>query len=205
MTTTPILAAILAVKDQPVDLFLAEIAARARRSGLQVAGFLQHRGQDGDECCRDIEIEHITTGAVHIISQSLGSGSSGCKLDPQALADVAGSLRAELDSGADLLILNRFGKGETEGHGFRALIETAYAREIPVLTVVRDSYADGWRDFAGDCGVLLAPESQNVNDWFDSLFTPTLEQKTQSSKSPENVVSFQDTSAESKILRPAEI
>ncbi len=171
MSATPILAAIRAVKDQPVDMLMADVAARARGAGLRVAGFLQHRDHETDEFCRDIEIEHITSGAVRIISQPLGSGSQGCRLDPGALADVAGALLAELDEGADLLILNRFGKGETEGHGFRALIETAYARQIPVLTVVRETYVDGWQEFAGDCGILLAPQSEDVTGWFERLFT----------------------------------
>lgn len=169
MSHEPTLAAILAAKDVPVDQLLASVAQQARRAGLHVAGFLQHRETGGEECCRDIEIEHIGTGVMQIISQSLGSGSRGCRLDPAALADVAGSLLAELDDGAEMLILNRFGKGETEGHGFRSVIETAYARRVPVLTVVRETYVEGWNDFAGDCGVLLAPDSKAVLGWCDRV------------------------------------
>lgn len=169
MSHEPMLAAILAAKDVPVDQLLADVSHRARQQGLRVAGFLQHRKGDTDACCRDIEIEHIGTGVTQIISQSLGVGSRGCRLDPAALADVAGSLLAELDDGADLLILNRFGKGEVEGYGFRAIIETAYARRIPVLTVVRETYAEGWNDFAGDCGVLLSPDSEATTGWFDRM------------------------------------
>ncbi|MCB4920626.1 DUF2478 domain-containing protein [Brucella intermedia] len=169
MRNEPTLAAILAAKDVPVDQLLAGAARRARQAGLRVAGFLQHRETGGEECCRDIEIEHIGTGVTQIISQSLGSGSKGCRLDPAALADVAGALQAEIDDGADMLILNRFGKGETEGHGFRSIIETAYARQIPVLTVVRETYVEGWNDFAGDCGVLLAPDSKAVLGWCDRV------------------------------------
>lgn len=169
MRNEPTLAAILAAKDVPVDQLLAGAAHRARQAGLRVAGFLQHRETGGEECCRDIEIEHIGTGVTQLISQALGSGSKGCRLDPAALADVAGALQAEIDHGADMLILNRFGKGETEGHGFRSIIETAYARQIPVLTVVRETYVEGWNDFAGDCGVLLAPDSKAVLGWCDRV------------------------------------
>ncbi len=169
MRNEPTLAAILAAKDVPVDQLLAGAAHRARQAGLRVAGFLQHRETGGEECCRDIEIKHIGTGVTQIISQALGSGSKGCRLDPAALADVAGALLAEIDDGADMLILNRFGKGETEGHGFRSIIETAYARQIPVLTVVRETYVEGWNDFAGDCGVLLAPDSKAVLGWCDRV------------------------------------
>lgn len=169
MTGQPILAAILALKDMPVDPLLSEIATRAQKQGLHVAGFIQKSAPRTDECCREVTIERIGTEITQVITQPLGSGSRGCRLDPAALADVAGSLLAELDEGADMLILNRFGKGEAEGHGFRAVIETAYARQVPVLTVVRETYADDWRAFAGDCGVLLSPEKMNVNEWFDAV------------------------------------
>jgi nucleoside-triphosphatase THEP1 len=169
MTTQPILAAILAEKDVAVDPLLATVAARAGERGLKVAGFLQHRGPDTDECCREIVIERIGSGNRQIISQPLGTGSRGCRLDPAALADVAGSLRAEIEAGADLLILNRFGKGETEGQGFRTVIELAYAKQIPVLTVVRETYVEGWNEFAGDFGVLLAPDQTVLADWLETI------------------------------------
>ena len=168
MTTQPILAAVLADKDVSVDLLLAEVVAQSEACGLKVAGFLQHRSSDADDCCREIVIERIGTGVRHLISQPLGSGSRGCRLDPAALADVAGPLLAEIDAGVDLLILNRFGKSEAEGHGFRAVIEAAYSKQIPVLTVVRDAYVGDWRDFAGDCGVLLSPDRTALAAWLES-------------------------------------
>jgi len=169
MTTLPILAAILAEKDVAVDPLLASVAARAGERGLKVAGFLQYRGPDTDECCREIVIERIGSGNRQIISQPLGTGSRGCRLDPAALADVAGSLFAEIETGADLLILNRFGKGETEGQGFRTIIELAYAKQIPVLTVVRETYVEGWTEFAGDFGILLEPDQTVLADWFETI------------------------------------
>ncbi|SPL61918.1 FIG00450933: hypothetical protein [Ochrobactrum soli] len=156
------------MKDLPVDHFLADIVTRAREEGLRVTGFLQHRGAQTDECCRTISIEHIDSGEVRLISQPLGTGSSGCRLDPAALADIAAELLAELDRPTDLLILNRFGKGECEGHGLRAVIETAFARGVPVLTVVRDTYANGWCDFAGEFGVLLTANQQSIAGWFNA-------------------------------------
>ncbi|MDH7787485.1 hypothetical protein QBD01_003512 [Ochrobactrum sp. 19YEA23] len=167
MNHRPSLAAIHCVKDLPVDHFLVDVVARARDEGLRVTGFLQYRGAKTDECCRTISVENIDSGEVRLISQPLGAGSAGCRLDPAALADIAGELLVELDMPTDLLVVNRFGKGECEGHGLRAVIETAFARGVPVLTIVRDTYADGWRDFAGHFGVLLAADQQSVTDWFD--------------------------------------
>ena len=63
--------------------------------------------------------------------------------------------------------LNRFGKGESEGQGFRAVIEDACMRGIPVLTAVREAYVEAWEAFAGDLGLLLPPDRAAVTGWTD--------------------------------------
>jgi hypothetical protein len=41
------------------------------------------------------------------------------------LETLVGATQAALDNGADLLVINRFGKRETEGAGFRQVIGNA--------------------------------------------------------------------------------
>ncbi|MBD9374194.1 DUF2478 domain-containing protein [Rhizobium sp. ARZ01] len=161
----PLLAAIRAEKDHSVDDLLKAAADALIADGGRVAGFLQRESTGEGECCGRIELQEIATGASFVISQALGSGARGCRLDPQALAAVAGPLHSSLDGEPDLLILNRFGKGEAEGQGFRAAIEEACARGIPVLTAVREGYVESWLAFAGELGILLLPTQASVVDW----------------------------------------
>lgn len=161
----PLQAAISVTRDSPVDDILEATARALGADGRKVVGFLQWEGTGDGECCGEIALQDIGTGELVTISQSLGSGARGCRLDPQALASVAGSLLARLDDDTDLLILNRFGKGESEGQGFRAVIEEACIRGIPALTVVRDEYLPAWQQFSGELGCLLAPDRQDVLDW----------------------------------------
>ncbi len=161
----PLQAAIRVGRDRPVDDILGAVARMLQAEGLAVAGFLQRESGGDGECCNRIDLEDIATGEYHVISQALGSGAQGCRLDPQALAGVAGPLLSALDTRPDLLILNRFGKGESEGQGFRAVIEEACARGIPLLTAVRESYVEAWQAFAGELGVVLAPDSEIVVAW----------------------------------------
>ncbi len=161
----PLQAAIHVQRDRPVDDILRATALALSADGQTVIGFLQWEGTGDGECCGEIALQDIGTGELITISQALGSGARGCRLDPQALAAVAGSLLARLDDDTDLLVLNRFGKGESEGQGFRAVIEEACIRGIPVLTVVRDEYLPAWEEFSGEFGCLLAPDRQNVLDW----------------------------------------
>lgn len=161
----PLQAAIRVERDRPVDDILEAVARVLQKEGMTVAGFLQRESAGDGECCNRIDLEDIASGEHHIISQALGSGARGCRLDPQALAGVAGPLLAGLDRRPDLLILNRFGKGEAEGQGFRAVIEDACARGIPLLTAVRENYVEAWQGFAGELGAVLAPDQAGVIEW----------------------------------------
>lgn len=165
VAAVPLLAAIRVAKGRSVDDILAIVARRLAEDGAIVAGFIQHDRPDDGECCGQIELEDLSSGTCHVISQTLGPGARGCRLDPRALAAVAGPLRARIEARPDFLILNRFGKGESEGQGFRAAIEEACMRGIPMLTAVRDAYVDAWDVFSGDLGLLLPPDTQEVIDW----------------------------------------
>ncbi|MBW8321314.1 MAG: DUF2478 domain-containing protein [Arenimonas sp.] len=161
----PLQAAIRVERDRPVDDILEAVARVLQKDGLTVAGVLQRESSGDGECCNRIDLEDIASGEHSIISQALGSGARGCRLDPQALAGVAGPLLARLDTRPALLILNRFGKGESEGQGFRAVIEEACARGIPLLTAVRENHVEAWQGFVGELGAVLAPDQADVVEW----------------------------------------
>jgi len=54
-----------------------------------------------------------------------------------------------LESGADLLIINRFGKRESAGQGLAYLIERALDADIPVVIAVSAHRFADWIKFAG--------------------------------------------------------
>lgn len=153
-----------------IDGLLAEFAASLETMGLTVSGALQSRGAAGGAChCADMDLTTLGSRRTFRISQPLGNGSRGCRLHPGALADCAAHLDQELDHGADLLILNRFGRGESEGRGFRDLIGKAMALNIPVLTAVRPPYADAWAEFGGDAACDLPMDRRAVTGWFTAV------------------------------------
>ncbi|MCK8482929.1 DUF2478 domain-containing protein [Aliiroseovarius sp. S2029] len=153
-----------------IDGFFARIAATLAERGLIVRGALQTRGSATGEChCADMDLTTLKSGKVFRISQPLGNGSHGCRLHPGALADCAAFIEAELHAGADLLILNRFGRGESEGRGFRDLIGTALALNVPVLTAVRPTYAESWAEFGGDLACDLPMRTDAVLTWLDRI------------------------------------
>lgn len=166
---TPILAAISVTNSAEVDDLFAALSDRLESHGLRIAGYLQRDAPDPGSCCSASYLQDVASGEKRRITQPLGSGSQGCRLDPGALAEATAELLAQLKNHPDFVILNRFGRGESEGRGFRPVIETAYAMNIPVLTAVRERYQDSWRTFAADMAILLPQDSDAVNDWVQSV------------------------------------
>lgn len=165
MKTPPPLAAVRYGSGDAIDMLLEEAVRDLQAAGVRVAGYVQRVSDTGPDRCPTTHLEDVTSGVRHVISQPLGSGASGCRLDPQALAALCGELEAQCARGVDLVVLNRFGKGESQGHGFRAAIERALLAGVPVLTAVHDTYLPDWLDFAGGDAARLAASRGEIDAW----------------------------------------
>lgn len=163
------LAAIRFKPEDGIDALLERVVRHLQAEGVKVSGYLQRESLDPNSCCNISHLEDVSDGTWHRISQALGSGSRGCRLDPRALADVSGLLLARLEADTEFLVLNRFGKGESEGQGFRAVIERAFDLGIPVLTAVRETYADAWDAFTDGSATLLPADAPAIFSWADAV------------------------------------
>ena len=148
-----------------LDLLLHDVAADLRRAGVRLAGMVQvNIERPGFERC-DMDAVVLPDGPSIRISQSLGGAARGCRLDPAGLEAAVGSTMARLDDGADLLIVNKFGKQEALGRGFRPAIAAALERGTDVLVGVNPLNLDALRTFAGDMGTGLAPDRASLVGW----------------------------------------
>ncbi|HRK42016.1 MAG TPA: DUF2478 domain-containing protein [Gemmobacter sp.] len=138
------------------DRLLASVAARLQGQGVALAGAVQFNVDCGDEC--EMEVQVLPDGPVIGISQSLGPGSQGCRLDAGALETAVAEVAARM-AGARLLIVNKFGKHEAEGRGFRALIAEALAAGVPVLLGVNAMNMQAFQEFAGDLAEPVLPDT----------------------------------------------
>ena len=100
-------------KDQDPDKILREFAAELNASGRRAVGMVQ-TGQ-----CADASLSAVLvhTGEVLALAQQTTSPASGCKLDLGRLQDAAARVAGAMEAGADLVIVNRFGKRERDGKG----------------------------------------------------------------------------------------
>ena len=147
------------------DRLLAEVAAVLQRDGIALAGVVQVN-QDFDParpCHMDLHI--LNGGEVIRISQNLGALSTGCRLDPAGLEQAVGLVDRALAAAPHLLIINKFGRQEVDGRGFRPLIGQALAEGIPVLTAASGDYAARFEEFADSLAEVIEPETDKILLW----------------------------------------
>lgn len=151
-----------------IDRLMSRVAANLRRRGYRVGGVVQSNVMQPGQCRCDMLLEELGTGEVHQISQQLGPGSRGCRLDASLFENVVARVEASLREPLDIFIVNKFGKQEAEGRGLRQAIAEALAAGIPVLVGLNHDYAAAWRDFCGGDGDILAPDEASIGSWLES-------------------------------------
>ena len=150
------------------DLLLHGVAMRAQASGLRLCGTVQINSNcDADRPC-DMDVQVLPDGPVIRISQTLGPGARGCRLDPAALEQAVAESEARLDAGCDLVIVNKFGKHEAEGRGFRGLIAEALSLDVPVLVGVNSLNVSRLEAFCAGVAVPIVAESEALDTWLAS-------------------------------------
>ncbi|WP_420858275.1 DUF2478 domain-containing protein [Marivivens marinus] len=147
------------------DPLLAAVADRLGARGISVAGAVQVNTPGADTAHRDMDLTLLPGGGRVRISQNLGPGASGCRLDPAGLAEAVAYVEGQIATRPGLIVVNKFGKEEAEGRGFRPLIGAALAEGIPVLTAVADENRPAFDDFAQGLAEDLLPDSDALMDW----------------------------------------
>jgi hypothetical protein len=126
--------------------------------------------EDTENCgCKDTYVLDLQTGERTKILQDLGAGSQGCRVDPAALAGIGQLVANALTHAPELVIINRFGRLESEGKGLRDEIATAALSGIPTLVCVSTRYIDAWREFATDLGEELPCTPDALAEWWQGV------------------------------------
>ena len=146
------------------DRFLAEVAAALQEAGLRLAGTVQTNTERANRRKCDMDLIVLPDGPTIRISEDRGALARGCILDSEALEQTVVQVAQRLD-GADLLIVNKFGKRESEGKGLAPVIAEALHRDMPVLVGVNGLNLAAFLAFAGEEIEGLATCPDIVTDW----------------------------------------
>ena len=149
-----------------LDLVLHGFAHALMGQGVRVAGIVQTNSDCGPGKPCDMDVEVLPDGPVLRISQDLGPGARGCRLDAAELERAAGLVEASLEAGADLLVINKFGKQEADGRGFRPLIGMALTRGSPVIVGLNGLNKPVFEAFTEGMATSVAPERGALMAWY---------------------------------------
>ena len=108
----------------------------------------------------------IVSGETLDIMQDLGRDATGCRVDPAAIAVAARLLDEARAIGPDLLVVNRFGRLESEGGGMLAEIGRAFADGLPLIICVPARYLGAWDAFASGLDTKLPPTLPAIESWW---------------------------------------
>jgi len=153
------------------DRLLSALAAQLDAEGIRTSGIVQTNTECADDRLCDMDVQVLPRGKVFRISQTLGSGARGCRLDPAALEEAVGLVTQSLNTSdrPDVLIVNKFGKHEADGRGMRPVIAEAMALGIPVLTGVNGLNREKFETFCDGAAVQLDADLSALQDWVASV------------------------------------
>lgn len=152
MSDTPIMTALIYTDSDAADGLLRAVALNLTERGYRLAGLVQHNQPRAGRSRCDMVLEDISGGGLVPISQNRGSHARGCALDIGQLLQAMMLVQQSVATEPDLVILNKFGKTEGEGGGFRPLIAEVAEAGLPLLIAVPWRNLESWRMFAGDLG-----------------------------------------------------
>nr|WP_321511549.1 DUF2478 domain-containing protein [uncultured Celeribacter sp.] len=156
------------------DRLLREVAHRLTREGCRLIGAVQINEDIAGQTRCQMDLELLPCGDRIRISQSLGAQSKGCRLDAEGLETAVAATERALEQGGDLVLLNKFGKQELSGRGFRDVVGTALMQGVPVLLGVNQKNLDGFLNFAQDVAIEVSPTVEAVCAWCEKNFEDCL-------------------------------
>jgi hypothetical protein len=147
-----------------IDDALAEIVSALQARGVRVSGMVRAlpAGMQAHPC--DMDMRVLPDGPLFRISQDLGQGAKGCRLDGRVIEAIAMEVEARL-VGADLLVVNKFGKQDGLGRGLCPAIGSALDLGIPVLVGISVLNLPDFRLFAGGMAQEIEPSAAAVWSW----------------------------------------
>ena len=151
-----------------LDLLLADFAETLATRGVRTCGIIQINTdcESGYRC--DMDVQVLPAGTRIRISQRLGRDSQGCRLDPSALEHAVADVSRQMEQGFDIFILNKFGKQEADGRGFRDLIAKALEQGAAVIAGTNGLNTQRFEEFTGGLATRVDPTPEALLDWYEA-------------------------------------
>jgi nucleoside-triphosphatase THEP1 len=159
------LAALVYEAYQDPDAILRDFASDLKARGFRAVGMIQ-TGQCADS---SLSVVLVHSGEKLLLARDFDPAASGCRLDVARLENAGARVADALEAGADLVIINRFGKRECDGRGLTYLIERAREANIPLVIAVSSDRLTDWIEFAEGMTVKLACDRHSLDSWWRNI------------------------------------
>ena len=170
------LAALVYGAGEDPDPLIAGFVDDLRRAGRRPVGVVQ-RGRTCQSENPQFGVVMLPDGEVVGLASDDGAPTVGCRLDPDRLTRLGVLLATAIEDGADLVIINRFGRSEADGKGLIDLIPLALDADIPVLIAVPERRFPAWIRFSEGMNVRLACRRDALDQWWDRVTGPPCERR----------------------------
>jgi Protein of unknown function (DUF2478) len=157
------LAALVYERHEDPDEILFAFASRLAAHGCRAVGLVQ-RGHHHWDAGLSALLLH--SGEELQLLQDVGACPSGSRLDTGRLRAAGRQMEHAIDQGADVMIVNRFGRQELAGKGLWPLIERAAHADIPAIIAVPSHRFAEWIKFVDGMTVKLRCQRAALDDWW---------------------------------------
>jgi nucleoside-triphosphatase THEP1 len=158
------LAALVYCKPDEPDRLLQEFMQDLTIRGYRVVGLIQTRLDDGGAA-----VTVLPTGETIPLAQRRPARAHSSPPYHCDLTEAATRVDALIEAGADLVIINRFGKLEAEGTGLVDEIARALTFDIPVVVAVPEFRFSEWLSFCRGMGVKLQCRNGSLQSWWSAM------------------------------------
>ena len=151
------------------DRLLSSLAEALHAKGITLAGIVQTNTECSDDALCDMDVRVLPEGETIRISQSLGAGARGCRLNPEALEQAVGQVSSSLQAEPrpQVLIVNKFGKHEADGRGMRPVIGEALAQGLVVVSGVNRMNVEAFKAFSDGMAVQGGSALDDLVAWVE--------------------------------------
>lgn len=166
----PRIAAIRYAPGQSVRPVLDAFVAALKTRGVDVHGLFQEVlwGADGERQGTDA-IDIRTEERIALKRPSpFERNNRVCSLSLAKLAEATMVLRRALDQGAEIVVIERFGKTEGDGGGLADDLLALMASGTPTVITVPEAQMDAWLRFSGGLGEVMACELDALMQWWEA-------------------------------------
>lgn len=160
------LAALVYERHEDPDAILFAFATDLTARGYRAVGLVQrghHRLNAG------LSALMLHSGEELQLLQDIEACPSGSRLDTGRLREASAQMEHAIEQGADVMIVNRFGRQELAGNGLCSLIDRAAVADIPVAIAVPAHRFAGWIKFVGGMCVKLRCEREALDEWWHKI------------------------------------